>query len=139
VLNLFDPAPVSFAPMDAHLMTRPFFAPQSANESSRRQGPQGDASAAMSPSRGERLLLDAQGARGLVHRLALIDAEAQHRLAQHRSHFNPNQPRVPAGNATAANGRARAPAESYRSWQVEASRPSVQVSGSRSPPNWPSG
>jgi hypothetical protein len=52
----------------------------------------------MSPSRNERLLLDAQGARGLVHRLALIDAEAQHRLAQHRSHFNPNQPRVPAGN-----------------------------------------
>ena len=36
--------------------------------------------------------------RGLVHRLALIDAGAQHRLAQHRSHFNPNQPRVPAGN-----------------------------------------
>jgi hypothetical protein len=47
---------------------------------------------------GERLLLDAQGARGLVHRLALIDAEARHRLAQHRSQFNPNQPRVPAGN-----------------------------------------
>jgi len=54
--------------------------------------------AAVSPSRGERLLLDAQGAWGLVHRLALIDSEAQHRLAQHRSHFNPNQPRVPAGN-----------------------------------------
>jgi hypothetical protein len=79
-------------------MTRPFFAPQSANESSRGQRPQGDPSAAMSPSRGERLLLDARGASGLVHRLALIDAEAQHRLAQHRSHFNPNQPRVPAGN-----------------------------------------
>ncbi|MGE5140470.1 MAG: hypothetical protein ACM3JD_13465 [Rudaea sp.] len=46
----------------------------------------------------ERLLLDAQNARALVHRLALIDAETQHRLAQHRSHFNPNQPRVPAGN-----------------------------------------
>ncbi|MGA7488445.1 MAG: hypothetical protein WBW74_16100 [Xanthobacteraceae bacterium] len=28
----------------------------------------------------------------------MIDIEAQHRLAQHRSHFNPNQPRVPAGN-----------------------------------------
>jgi hypothetical protein len=79
-------------------MTKPFFAPQSASESSRGQGPQGDDSAAMSPSRGGRLLLDAQRARGLVHRLALIDAEAQHRLAQHRSHFNPNQPRVPAGN-----------------------------------------
>jgi hypothetical protein len=79
-------------------MTKPFFAPQSASESSRGQGPQGDDSAAMSPSRGGRLLLDAQRARGLVHRLALIDAEAQHRLAQHRSHFNPNQPPVPAGN-----------------------------------------
>jgi hypothetical protein len=79
-------------------MTKPFFVPQSANESSRGQGPQGDDSAVMSPSRGGHLLLDAQGARGLVHRLALIDAEAQHHLAQHRSHYNPNQPRVPAGN-----------------------------------------
>ena len=79
-------------------MTKPFFAPQSANESSRGQAFNGDASAAISRARGERLLLDAQGVRGLVHRLALIDAEAQHRLAQHRSHFNPNQPRVPGGN-----------------------------------------
>jgi hypothetical protein len=58
----------------------------------------GGASAAISRPRGERLLLDAQSARWLVHRLALIDADAQHRLAQHRSYFNPNQPRVPAGN-----------------------------------------
>src|SRR5262245_59489649 len=79
-------------------MTRPFFAPRSASESSRAQGSQADDTAAVPLSRSERLLLDAQGARGLVHRLALIDAEAQHRLAQHRSHFNPNQPRVPAGN-----------------------------------------
>jgi len=35
---------------------------------------------------------------GSFIRLALIDAEAQHRLAQHRSHFNPNQPRASAGN-----------------------------------------
>lgn len=35
---------------------------------------------------------------GLVHRLALADIELQHRIAQHRSHFNPQQPRVPAGN-----------------------------------------
>src|SRR5262245_48640354 len=91
-------APSPSAPTDAHLMTRPFFAPRSASESSRVQGSQGKGSAAMSPSRGERLLLDAQRARGLVHRIALIDAEAQHRFAQHRSHFNPDQPRVPAGN-----------------------------------------
>jgi hypothetical protein len=78
-------------------MTKPFFAPQSASESSRGKGFEGDPRAAMFVA-SERLLRDAQGARGLVHRLALIDAEAQHRLAQHRSHFNPNQPRVPAGN-----------------------------------------
>lgn len=79
-------------------MTRPFFASLSASGSPRARGSPGNGSAAMSPSRGERLLLDAQRARGLVHRLALIDAEAQHRLAQHRCHFDPNQPRVPAGN-----------------------------------------
>jgi hypothetical protein len=28
----------------------------------------------------------------------LLDIEAKHRTAWHRSHFNPNQPRVPAGN-----------------------------------------
>jgi hypothetical protein len=79
-------------------MTKPFFGPQSAGESSRGRAFNGDASASISRAGGERLLLDAHGARGLVHRLALIDAEAQHRLAQHRSYFNPNQPRVPAGN-----------------------------------------
>jgi hypothetical protein len=79
-------------------MTKPFFTPQSASKTSRGQGFDGDASDAISRAHSERLLLGAQGARGLVHRLALIDAEAQHRLGQHRSHFNPNQPRVPAGN-----------------------------------------
>jgi hypothetical protein len=39
----------------------------------------------------------------------LIDIEARHRLAQYRSHYNPNQPRVPAGHPdggqwTAAGG-----------------------------------
>jgi hypothetical protein len=76
-------------------MTKPYFASQSARESSRGQA--GIAASIVRPQ-GERLLLDAQSARGLVHRLALIDAEAQHRLAQHRSHFNPDQPRVPTGN-----------------------------------------
>jgi hypothetical protein len=33
-----------------------------------------------------------------AHRLRLTDLEARHRLAQYRSHYNPNQPRVPAGN-----------------------------------------
>jgi hypothetical protein len=48
--------------------------------------------------RTERLLQGANEAAALRHRLALIDAEAQHRLAQHRSHYNPDQPRVPKGN-----------------------------------------
>lgn len=45
----------------------------------------------------ERLLFDANNAAALQHKLALIDIEAAHRLAWHRSHFNPDQPRVPAG------------------------------------------
>jgi hypothetical protein len=48
--------------------------------------------------RPERLLFDANNAASLQHKLALIDIEAAHRLAWHRSHFNPDQPRVPAGH-----------------------------------------
>jgi hypothetical protein len=47
--------------------------------------------------RTERLLLDAGSAARLRHKLALMDITAQH-IAGHRSHFDPNQPRVPAGN-----------------------------------------
>jgi hypothetical protein len=43
-------------------------------------------------------LRGAQSAADLRHKLALLDIEAQHRLALYRSHFNPNQPRVPAGH-----------------------------------------
>jgi hypothetical protein len=45
-----------------------------------------------------RLLQGARSAAALSHKLALLDIEAQHRLAWHRSHFNPDQPRVPAGH-----------------------------------------
>jgi hypothetical protein len=45
-----------------------------------------------------RLLLDAHNVAALHHKLALIDIEGEHRLALYRSHFNPNQPRVPAGH-----------------------------------------
>ena len=107
-------------------MTGPFFPPQSASESSRGQRSQDSDSAAMSPSRGERLLLDAQRARGLVHRLALIDAEAQHRLTQHRSHFDPNQPRVPAGNPDGGQ------------WtRTGASRTGMRLAGAGKPPLGP--
>jgi hypothetical protein len=46
-----------------------------------------------------RLLLDAHNAAALRHKLALINIEGEHRLALYRSHFNPNQPRVPAGHS----------------------------------------
>src|SRR3981189_102579 len=52
----------------------------------------------LSHARLERRLRGAQDAATLRHRLALMDIEAQHRLAWHRSHFDPNQPRVPAGH-----------------------------------------
>src|SRR5262245_65566318 len=56
-----------------------------------------DAPDAASRARTERLLLDAKSAATLRHKLALMDITAQH-IAGHRSHFNPDQPRVPAGN-----------------------------------------
>jgi hypothetical protein len=52
-----------------------------------------------SHARLERLLRGAHDAAMLRHRLALMNIEAQHRLAWHRTHFDPNQPRVPAGHS----------------------------------------
>jgi hypothetical protein len=46
----------------------------------------------------ERLLLGAKSAAAFGHRLRLLDIETEHRAAWQRSHFNTNQPRVPAGN-----------------------------------------
>jgi hypothetical protein len=46
----------------------------------------------------ERLLQGAFGAARLRHQLAMVDIEAKHRLALYHSHFNPTQPRVPAGH-----------------------------------------
>lgn len=68
-----------------------------------------DLSNALASGRIERLLQGANEAIALPHRLRLIDIEARHRLAQYRSHYNPNQPRVPAGHPdggqwTAAGG-----------------------------------
>lgn len=57
-----------------------------------------DLSNALASGRIERLLQGAREAIALPHRLRLIDLEARHRLAQYRSHYNPNQPRVPAGH-----------------------------------------
>jgi hypothetical protein len=53
----------------------------------------------LSNARLERLLRGARDAALLGHRLALLNVEAKHRLAQYHSHYNPNQPRVPAGHS----------------------------------------
>src|SRR5262245_46237532 len=46
----------------------------------------------------QRVLQGASDAALFGHRLRMLDIEAAHRLALHHSHFNPNQPRVPAGH-----------------------------------------
>jgi hypothetical protein len=51
-----------------------------------------------SPTRLDQLLRGARNAEALRHALTMIDIEGPHRLAAHRSHFNPDQPRVPAGH-----------------------------------------
>jgi hypothetical protein len=78
-----------------------------------------DVSNALASGRIERLLQGANEAIALPHRLRLIDLEARHRLAQYRSHYNPNQPRVPAGHAdggqwTATGGTRLAAADKPR-------------------------
>jgi hypothetical protein len=45
------------------------------------------------------LLRSAMSATALPHKLRLLDIEASHRLAWHQSHYNPDQPRVPAGHS----------------------------------------
>src|SRR5262249_21634198 len=71
-----------------------------------------DGSDAAARARTERLLQGASDAAALRHRLALIDAEAQHRLAQYRSHYNPDSLASPRAIRTAGNGRVRATRES---------------------------
>jgi hypothetical protein len=67
-------------------------------ENPRQSGPVGNWSDEDSGARIGRLLQGARSAATLSHKLALLDIEAQHRLSWHQSHFNPNQPRVPAGH-----------------------------------------
>jgi hypothetical protein len=68
------------------------------DDDSRSARPAGEPFDQLAHARTERLLRDAHNAAALSHRLALLDIEARHRLDLHRSHFNPNQPRVPAGH-----------------------------------------
>jgi hypothetical protein len=88
-----------------------FFRPawQSSTETARPQGPGADVSDEASHARMQRLLSGSQAA--LRHALAFRHMGALHRIALRHSHFNANQPRVPAGNpdggqwTTADSGR----------------------------------
>jgi len=51
-----------------------------------------------SSARMERLMQGARSAALLLHRLAMLDIETKYRLAWYHSHYNPDQPRVPAGH-----------------------------------------
>src|SRR5438093_876279 len=51
-----------------------------------------------SSGRLQRQLQGASDAAMLGHKLRMLNIEAAHRLAWHRSHFNPDQLRVPAGH-----------------------------------------
>jgi hypothetical protein len=68
------------------------------SDESRSARPAGEPSDLLSGAHTERLQRAAHSAALLSHRLALLNIEAQHRLGLYRSHFNPNQPRVPAGH-----------------------------------------
>jgi hypothetical protein len=67
-------------------------------ENPREPGLPGDLADASSSARMQRLMHGAMGAAMLSHKLAMLDIEAKHRLAWYHSHYNPNQPRVPAGH-----------------------------------------
>jgi hypothetical protein len=76
-------------------------------ESPRQPGSVGHGSDVDADARIARLLHDARSAAVLSHRLAMLDIESQHRLAWHRSHFNPISPAWPLVIPMAGNGRAR--------------------------------
>jgi hypothetical protein len=67
-------------------------------ENPREPGAAGDLADSNSSARMRHLIHGAMSAAMLSHKLAMIDIEAKHRLAWYHSHYNPNQPRVPAGH-----------------------------------------
>ena len=82
-----------FSPDDLNVV-RPTW--QSRVEALHPQGPEADLSDEISHARIQRLLSGSQAA--LRHALAFRHMGALHSIALRHSHFNPNQPRVPAGN-----------------------------------------
>jgi hypothetical protein len=81
-------------PDDLHLV-RPTW--QSRVEALLPQGPKADLSDGISHARMQSLLSGSQAA--LRHTLAFRHMAASHRIASQRPHYNPNQPRVPAGHS----------------------------------------
>jgi hypothetical protein len=74
----------------------------------------------------EGLLHSARSAEMLAHNLRMLDIEGAHRLAWHSSHFNPDQPRVPAGRpdggewtrgGTVGNGQTASDVTPENSWK----------------------
>jgi hypothetical protein len=62
-------------------------------------GQQSDPPGYASQTSTDRLMSGAKNAATLPFKLSLINSEALRRIAWHRSHYDPNQPRVPVGNA----------------------------------------
>lgn len=84
----------------------------------------------------ESMLRDAVRASAFAHKLALLNIEARHRAAWYRSHYDPNQPRVPAGNSdggqwTSAGASAGSPAR--RAQAGNPAQPPPQIPKQRPP------
>src|SRR5258708_32622091 len=68
-------------------------------ENPHQAGRAGNSSDEIAQAGTQSLLRDSMNAAAFSHKLALLDIEAQHRLALHRSYVNRDQPRVPAGHS----------------------------------------
>jgi hypothetical protein len=85
---------MAYFPPNNPASTRPPFPASLISLYGQQSNPPGDAS----QESADRLMSDAKNAATLPFKLSLINSEALHRIAWHRSHYDPNQPRVPAGN-----------------------------------------
>ncbi len=78
----------------------------------------------------ERLLAEVMNVDALRHKLALLNIEAQHRLGWYHSHYNPAQPRVPAGDPHGGQWT-RTGGGGARGWLTGAPAEAVHVGGLR--------
>ena len=93
LVSFLKEAPMSSWTLDPASVRR---SPQESTESAHRQGLGTNLSDDVAQARSQRLLSDAKAA--LRFALALRDSRVLQHNALHRSHFNPNQPRVPIGH-----------------------------------------